>query len=362
MADGEGNDARSAGEGSDLVAAAFDALPAQVAVVDADGVIRTTNRAWRQFGLDNDLQGDPDMVGENYLAVCDAADDETASEAAAGIRSVLAGERPEVTLEYPCHSPDERRWFLMRAIALPEHDEAHALVMHVDITDRKEGELRVEANNETLSTVASVLSHDLRNPLNVAMGRADQLVEDPGADAAAVADGAASILSALERMNAIVDDAVVLARGSDSVDTERVRLGTVAREAWSHVETGDASLEVRDDVTVLADASLLAQLLENLFGNSLDHGGGGTVTVGATTDGFFVADDGPGVAPADRERVFDAGYSTNKADGNTGMGLAIVRKIADAHGWSVRLTDARTPTDGASRGARFEFAGVLGSE
>ncbi|QLH80339.1 PAS domain-containing sensor histidine kinase [Halosimplex pelagicum] len=358
MADSHGDDGRPEGDESALVAAAFDALPAQVAVVDAEGVILTTNRAWRQFGLDNDMQGGSDMVGENYLAVCDASDDESATEAAAGIRSVLASERAEFTLEYPCHSPDERRWFLMRAIDLSEYDDPHALVMHVDITDRKEAELRVKANNETLSTVASVLSHDLRNPLNVAMGRTDQLAEDPGADAETVADGAASILSSLERMNAIVDDAVVLARGADTVETERVRLGAAAREAWSHVETGDASLAVRDDATVVADASLLAQLLENLFGNSLDHGGGGAVTVGATADGFFVADDGPGVAAADRERVFDAGYSTRNADDNTGMGLAIVRKIAEAHGWTVRLTDARAPTDGASRGARFEFAGV----
>jgi signal transduction histidine kinase len=111
-------------------------------------------------------------------------------------------------------------------------------------------------------------------------------------------------------------------------------------------------------VRLLADASLLAQLLENLFGNSLDHGGGGTVTVGATAEGFCVADEGPGIVAADRERVFDVGFSASTTGGNTGMGLAIVRKIAGVHGWSVRLTDARTPTESASRGVRFEFEGV----
>ncbi|WP_135366203.1 PAS domain-containing sensor histidine kinase [Halosimplex halophilum] len=340
-----------------LTAAAFDALPAQVAVVDSEGVIRATNRAWREFGAANDLGGGVDMVGEDYLAVCDGSDDETATEAAAGIRSVIAGERSSFSLEYPCHSPDERRWFLMRAIELSEYDAPHALVMHVDITDRKEAELRVEANNETLSTVANVLSHDLRNPLNVAMARADLLAETPG-DADAVAEHAESISGSLERMNDIVDDALVLARGSDAADTEHVDLGTVARAAWTNVETGSATLDVLDEVALVADASLLAQLFENLFRNAVEHAGDGRISVGVTFDGFFVADDGPGVAPGDREQVFDAGYSTNEADGNTGMGLAIVRKVADAHGWSVRLTDARTPTDGTPRGARFEFAGV----
>jgi len=341
-----------------LSAAAFDALPAQVAVVDSAGIIRTTNRAWRQFGTANDLDGEIDMIGENYLSVCDASDDETATEAAAGIRSVIDGDRSSFSLEYPCHSPEERRWFLMRAIGLPEYDEPHALVMHVDITDRKEAELRVEANNETLSTVASVLSHDLRNPLNVAMARAEHLAETPLDDEVALAEHMASIGDSLGRMADIIDDALVLARESESVDAEHVDLGSVAREAWAQVETGDAELAVLDDATLVADASLLSQLFENCFRNAVEHTDGARVSVGVTFDGFFVADDGPGVPPAARERVFEAGYSTNSTDGNTGIGLAIVEKIADAHDWSVRLTDARTPTDDASRGARFEFEAV----
>ncbi|WP_123536984.1 PAS domain-containing sensor histidine kinase [Halosimplex salinum] len=390
MTDSSGERERRESAGDDLVAAAFDALPAQVAVLDGEGVIRETNHAWETFGRDNDLQGEVDMVGENYLSVCDHSEDDSAADAASGIRSVLAGERAEFALEYPCHSPDERRWFLMRALALPECDDPHGLVMHVDITDRKEAELRVEANNETLSTVASVLSHDLRNPLNVAMGGAQFLADDPDADAETVAERSASILSSLERMNAIVDDALVLARDSERVDTERVDMGTVARDAWSHVETGGATLEVVDDATLVADASVLTQLFENLFRNSVEHGSTSsrpqaddtvehgstsppshapedsaehgeatpTVTVGTLADGFYVADDGPGIAAADRERVFDVGYSTNKSEGNTGMGLAIVRKVADAHGWTVDVTDANDGVSGDRSGARFEFRGV----
>jgi signal transduction histidine kinase len=345
-ADGE----RVASDGT--VSAAFDALPAQVAVVDADGVILETNRAWRAFGEDNDLQGPVDSVGENYLGLCEGADDETATAAAAGIRSVLAGAREEYALEYPCHSPDERRWFLLRVRPLAG-DEPRALVMHVDVTERREAELRVEARNETLSTVANVLSHDLRNPLNVALGRTDVLSRNPDIGPENVAEQAGKITDSLERITDIVEDALVLAGETDRVDIDRVSLETVARDAWSHVETGDATLHVDADATLLADASLLTQLFENLFRNATEHAGEApTVTVGVTPGGFTVADDGPGVPDEARESVFEVGVST----AGTGMGLAIVRKIAAAHGWDVALADPGE-SDGPS-GARFAVSGV----
>lgn len=346
-----------AGE-SDLVAAAFDALPAQVAVIDADGTIRQTNRGWSEFGLENDLQGDVDMVGENYLTVCDAGGDETSRDAASGIRSVLAGDDSEFALEYPCHSPETRRWFLMRAIALQDGDHRHALVMHVDITERKEAELEVSATNDALSTVATVLSHDLRNPLNVAMGRTEFLADDPDAGAERITEQTTAILSSLERIDAIIDDALLLAQGSEAVSTDRIPLETVARAAWSHVETRDATLDVLGDATVVADESLLTQLFENLFRNSVEHDEGAGITVDVTSDGFTVADDGPGIPVEDRDRVFEAGFSTHTGADNTGMGLVIVQRIADVHGWTVHLPADRQPISGGRTGVRFEFRGV----
>jgi signal transduction histidine kinase len=339
-----------------LAAGAFDALPAQVAVLDADGVIVETNRAWDAFGRDNGVGETVEMVGEDYLAVCEA-DDETATDAADGIRAVLAGEQAEFTLEYPCHSPDEQRWFLMRVIPLT--DRTGALVMHVDITERVTAERAVERKNEHLATVTDVLSHDLRSPLNVALARAHHLVDDPTADAATVAQQASSIVDSLDRVDAIIDDAVTLGRGSDGVDLEPVDLGNVARDAWTHVETGDATLRVLDDVTVRADAGLLTQLFENCFANAVENATDPTVTVELAPGGFAVADDGPGIDETDRGRVFEAGYSTNKADGGTGLGLAIVDRIAEVHGWDVRLADTSHRGSAATGGARFVVTGVV---
>ncbi|MFB6164103.1 MAG: hypothetical protein ABEJ31_02995 [Haloarculaceae archaeon] len=88
-----------------LAAAAFDALPTQIAVVDGQGEILRTNAAWERFGTENGL-ADPSSVGHNYLAVCDESGDADATSVADGLRTVLAGERDEYTHEYPCHDPE----------------------------------------------------------------------------------------------------------------------------------------------------------------------------------------------------------------------------------------------------------------
>ncbi len=72
--------------------------------------------------------------------------------------------------------------------------------------------------------------------------------------------------------------------------------------------------------------------------NAVEHGGEDvTVTVGELDDGFYVEDDGPGIPENARDNVFDVGYSTTE-DG-TGFGLSIVKQVADAHGWTIRVTD-----------------------
>jgi len=100
---------------------------------------------------------------------------------------------------------------------------------------------------------------------------------------------------------------------------------------------------------VLADPGRLKRLLQNLFRNAAEHGGD-RVVVGDLSDGFYVADNGPGIPENRRDEVFESGHTTSES--GTGFGLAIVERIAEAHGWEVTLTA------GADGGARFEFTGV----
>jgi len=124
-------------------AAILNALPAHIALLDTLGRIISVNEAWRQFASANVLQGPGYGIGANYLDICDDARGDDASEAhqaAAGIRSVLDGSVTSFSMEYPCHSPTEQRWFLMTVTPLDDGRPNGAVVMHLNITERKRGE------------------------------------------------------------------------------------------------------------------------------------------------------------------------------------------------------------------------------
>jgi len=218
-----------------------------------------------------------------------------------------------------------------------------------DVTDQREQAVKLAAQNERLSEFATLLAHDVRNPLTVAHAGLDLYDSDGDTEHL---DRAKSSLGRIER---IVDDVLAVASDGRAVtETEPVELAAVARDAWRMVETAEATLDLRTTTTVDADRSRLERLFENLFRNAVEHGStsprsssdhedpvehagpGVTVTVEDTSVGFVVRDDGPGVDAADRDTVFEPGVSN--AVGGTGFGLYIVETIAEAHGWTVTLT------------------------
>lgn len=200
---------------------------------------------------------------------------------------------------------------------------------------------------DTLEALASVVSHDLLNPLNVAQSSLD-LLEESGPHVE-------RIDRSLSRMERIIEDVVTLARLEGAVDDAvPVDLKTMATDAWDVTAAESATLEAEIDRRIAADPDRLRELLAHLFANAVEHGSSDpenvTVTVGLLADGFYVADDGTGIPEQDREDVFEIGYTTART--GTGLGLPIVCGIADAHGWDVTLTD------GDSGGARIEITGV----
>jgi PAS domain S-box-containing protein len=232
-------------------------------------------------------------------------------------------------------------------------DEDAVLGYARDVTDIKEYERELEEtkrtlkqSNEKLDRFASTVSHDLRNPLNVARGRLELARMETESEHLVAVD------EAHERIEALIEDLLALARQGDMIaETDAVDLARLAETTWRNVATAEATLTVETERMIHADTSRLTELLENLFRNAVEHAGEDvTITVGELADGFYVADDGPGVPVAKRGEVFDAGYST--ADDGTGFGLNIVREIAEAHAWEVRVTDSE------SGGARFEITGV----
>jgi diguanylate cyclase (GGDEF)-like protein/PAS domain S-box-containing protein len=121
-------------------AAILNALPAHIALLDTQGRIVSVNEAWRRFGSADVLQGPGYGIGVNYLEICDSARGDDASEVhqvAEGIRSVLAGAVKSFSIEYACHSPTQQRWFLLTVSPLADDHPQGAVVMHLNITERK---------------------------------------------------------------------------------------------------------------------------------------------------------------------------------------------------------------------------------
>ncbi|WP_255195225.1 hybrid sensor histidine kinase/response regulator [Halorarius litoreus] len=355
--------------------AAIEALPDLFYVFDTDGSLQRWNGRAREItGYDDD-----ELARMHTLDFLPEADrDGIARRIEAAFR---AGE--SYTIEVPLVTRDGTTIpyeFKVAPLWDPDGELSGGVGIGRDITDRRMRQ-ELSRQNERLEQFASIVSHDLRNPIAVANGFLDLAAQDCDSPHLDRVDGA------LDRMETLIDDLLALARQGMTVDdVEPVSLASAATGAWSSVASDTASLDVVTDRALLADASRLQQLLENLFRNSVEHGSTGsrdggsrpddsvehgstgnrsaqrsgdsvehggadvTVTVGDLEEGFYVADDGPGIPADQRDGVFEYGYTTS--DDGTGFGLAIVRQIAEAHGWSVAVTESD------SGGARFEFTGV----
>jgi len=270
-----------------------------------------------------------------------------------------------------------------------------------DVTERRKREWELQRKNERLDQFASVVSHDLRNPLTVT-SQYIELTRETGN-----LDHLDDAKNGVERMASLIDDTLTLARKGETIsDPAPVELGDVVEAAWRNVETSGATLDNRLAATVEGDRDRLIQLFENFFRNSVEHGSTGsrpaaddsvehgganprsqtaqddisygtddaeadrliestadsdpsatgrsdgptdrdrlTVRVGPldaldgveTERGFYVADNGPGLSECDPSDVLEAGYTTQSE--GTGLGLAIVEQIVEAHGWSLAVDE-----------------------
>ena len=222
----------------------------------------------------------------------------------------------------------------------------HFVAVNADITEQKKNRERLANENELLDDFASVVSHDLRNPLNVAKGRlelANGELADPHIREAS---------QALDRMETLIEDLLTLSKQGQAIEPyDNVSLQEVVTDCWENVPTANTELRVEANIVLRADPRRLQQLVENLFRNAVEHGGEDvTIRVGEVNDGFYIEDDGHGIPLDEREDVFEPGVSS--VHDGTGIGLSIVQGVAEAHGWEIELTESD------SGGARFEITGI----
>ena len=128
----------------------LDSLPAHIALVDSKGVIISVNEAWKHFATDNVFHGEQYGVGTNYITACEQADGDSAGEAQAvamGLRAVLKGSLKSFALEYPCHTPNQERWFRVMISRTSDVEIAGAVVMHLNITDCRKAEEAIQLSH-----------------------------------------------------------------------------------------------------------------------------------------------------------------------------------------------------------------------
>ncbi|MFB6119104.1 sensor histidine kinase [Halosegnis sp.] len=290
------------------------------------------------------------VTGRDTMAIVESGtleliDPPARERVSAAVRRVLVdGETRSV--EVGLVSPDDPTPYELSIAPLrtPDGEVGGAIGIGRDVTNRRRRR-QLAAQNERLERFASIVSHDLRNPLSVAEGFLG--IERETHDS----ENLGRVAAALGQMDALVEDLLALARQGKVVDEPvPVDLRRVAIDAWESVDASNGTFHPPERVQLLADADRFRELFENLYRNSIEHGttsmNGASrvvVTVEATEDGFRVYDDGPGLSSEEREQAFEYGFTT--ADRGTGFGLAIVEEIAEAHGWQVSIGEG--PTGGA---------------
>ncbi len=363
--------------------AAFNNPSAFMGLLDPDGTVRRINETALEFaGVD-----ETDVRGEKFWETpWFTHSEEVREELRAGLERAADGEY--VRSEFSHRSPDGET-VIIDAMLEPVRDEDGEVVAIMpsgnDITERKRHEERLEQQNERLESFASILAHELRNPVTIGQIYSQRLPAETDGEAVDY------VTEAFDRIEDIIDVMLMLTRGRDAVgDSSPVELATVAREAWDEIDAPDAALDVELDRTIRAEKTYTRHLLRNLLENAVEHGGPDvTVTVGGLPDasassenrspsdrssgrgsreggasggsedeqvgssgGFYVADDGVGIPAEDRDAIFDQGYTTAADSGGSGLGLAFVRKFADVYGWDLAVTESE------GGGARFEFRNI----
>ncbi len=303
---------RALREAEGLAQGIVDALSSHIAVLDETGTILAINKAWRDFALANPPSDIGKMgVGSNYLSVCDQATGECAAEAnafAAGIRAVLRGEQERFEMEYPCHAPFAKRWFLGQVTRFAGEGPLRVVVAHENITARKLAEEELSCNaahiqtlNDRLRRAMTETHHRVRNNLQIVGAMVDmQVLEGTPTLPTAEFKRLRGHVSALAAVHDLLTEQAKTDGIAESVEAEAV-LEKLLPMLESIVAGRHFRFEVEANPRLSArQATALAMIANELVLNAVKHSRS-EVEVRFTLQGgralLEVRDDGPGFPP-----------------------------------------------------------------
>ena len=352
----------------------LDSLPFEVAVLDKDGVVVAVNEEWRNFAKTNGLLDSNYYVGSNYLVIVrDAAKrqkDDIAAAAVKGIKAVMDGTEEFFSLEYPCHSPEIKRWFVMRVSPLSGKKEG-AVIAHIDITlDKlaKEEQRKLELQllqtqkYEALGQLAAGAAHDFNNMLFVIAGYTGmglRYVEPSGS----IYGYLIEIRKAVKQAEELVRQLLAFAR-KQVVEPISLHINEIIVPMLDMLRT---LLEGRNDLIwkpgefswrCRVDPVQINQILTNLMSNARDAiVDRGQVTVETSTRTvdrsddpvhrglsageyvlLTVGDNGCGMDERTIARIFEPFFTTKQEGKGTGLGLSTVYGIVKQNGGFVYAT------------------------
>ena len=342
----------------------MDSLPHEIAVIDANGFIIAVNERWRRFAGDDGRHAIGG--GVNYLDACrGAADsgDTNARDALEGLERLLSGEQAEFFMEYPCHSPERERWFLMYAALAEAAARAAVVISHTDITERVRAERRLRDATEQLIEAdrrkdffLAALAHELRNPLAPIRSSIHLLKLHAGPEGRSPRDEKllAMVDRQVDHLIRLVDDLLDVSRITrDKITLEKTDLDLAEilqaslDMARPSLERAGHRLEVetpRERIIVNGDRVRLTQVFTNLIDNAAKYTQpGGLISLkAALEDGqavVTVRDTGMGIPKEMLDRIFElfiqVDTSHGRAQGGLGVGLSLVRTLLAMHGGSI---------------------------
>ena len=335
----------------------LDSITESMAVIDSSGQIIFTNKAWRKFSIEN--EGDDLCTGpnNNYLSTCEKVVGEElkmANDAKFGIRQVIDKKQEIFELEYPCHSPEEKRWFILRASQVLIHPEL-TLLAHINITNRKIAELEVEKNylkslviNERLHTTLYKIVHDIQNPLSGIIGLIDLTKSE--SDINTINEYLELIEEGSSNLSAFVNE--TLNHISTSEESESINVTTKINkslEAVQHIlKSNDIAIKlfINQKEEFYTNAIEFQSILSNLIGNAAKYFDAMKIAkfikINFSSDSekaiLSIEDNGIGINKEDIPQLIQFHYQVQKnAKNGVGLGLFMVQKSIDLIGGTLKI-------------------------